>query len=60
MKEETLKDRLLDSYYFKINELILNAKRNVNKNINYEMVELYYKIGFIINELIEKYNLEAS
>lgn len=24
------------------------------------MVELYYKIGFIINELIEKYNLEAS
>lgn len=51
---------VLGNYYNKINELILNTKRNVAKNINYEMVELYYEIGSTINELIENYNLEES
>jgi len=60
MKNNMLNNELLDNYYDKINELILNAKRNVRRNINYEMVELNYNIGFTINELIEKYNLEAS
>lgn len=30
------------------------------KNINSEMVELYFEIGSTINELIENYNLETS
>jgi len=47
-------------YYNKINDLILKTKQNVAKNINYEMVELYFEIGSTINELIENYNLEAS
>ena len=46
--------------YNKINQLILNRKQNVIRNINYEMVNLYYEIGFVINELIEKNNLESS
>lgn len=54
------KDKFLEDYYYKINELILKAKQNVKRNINYEMVELYYRIGNVINELIEKYHLEAS
>ena len=45
---------------FKINTLILKTKKNVVKNVNYEMVELYFEIGSTINELIENYNLEAS
>ena len=53
-------NEVLGNYYNKINELILNTKRNVAKNINYEMVELYYQIGSTINELIENYNLEES
>ena len=53
-------NEVLGNYYNKINELILNTKRNVAKNINYEMVELYYQIGSAINELIENYNLEES
>ncbi len=53
-------NEVLGNYYNKINELILNTKRNVAKNINYEMVELYYEIGSTINELIENYNLEES
>ena len=53
-------DNILSDYYNKINELIIKAKQNVRKNINYEMVDLYFNIGKIINELIEKYNLEAS
>lgn len=48
------------NYYDKINELILKTKQNVVRNINSEMVELYYEIGSTINELIENYNLEAS
>lgn len=31
MKGKTQKDRLLDSYYFKINELILNAKKMLKR-----------------------------
>ena len=53
-------NEVLGNYYNKINELILNTKRNVVKNINYEMVELYYEIGSTINELIENYNLKES
>ena len=48
------------NYYDKINKLIVKRKKNVIKNINYEMVELYYEIGSTINELIENYNLESS
>ena len=48
------------NYYNRINELILKTKQNVIKNINYEMVELYYAIGSTINELIVEYHLEAS
>lgn len=40
--------------------IILKTRQNVVKNINYEMVELYYAIGSTINELIEEYHLEAS
>jgi predicted nuclease of restriction endonuclease-like (RecB) superfamily len=48
------------NYYDKINKLIVKRKKNVIKNINYEMVELYYEIGSTINELIENHNLESS
>ncbi len=51
---------LFGNYYSKINELILKTKHNIVKNINTEMVELYFEIGSTINELIENYNLEAS
>ena len=51
---------LFGKYYRKINELILKTKHNIVKNINTEMVELYFEIGSTINELIENYNLEAS
>ena len=51
---------ILNNYYEKINEMIINSKNKVKKNITYEMVELYYNIGKVINELIEKYNFEAS
>lgn len=53
-------EELFGNYYNKINELILKTKQNVVKNINYEMVDLYYEIGSAINELIVKYNLESS
>ena len=56
----TIKEQLFENYYFKLNELIIQKKQSVIKNINYEMVELYYEIGRTINELIEKYNLESS
>lgn len=55
-----IKDNIVNKYYDKINELIFNTKRKVVKNINYEMVDLYYNIGSTINELINKYNLYAS
>ena len=47
-------------YYNRINSLILKTKRNVVKNINSDMVDLYYEIGSTINELIVEYHLEAS
>ena len=53
-------NQVFRNYYNKINDLILKTKQNVAKNINYEMVELYFEIGSTINELIENYNLEAS
>jgi len=53
-------NEVFGNYYNRINELILKTKQNVIKNINYEMVELYFEIGSTINELIENYNLEAS
>ena len=53
-------EKLFGNYYNKINELILKTKQNVVKNINSEMVELYFEIGSTINELIENYHLESS
>ncbi len=53
-------DEVFGNYYNKINSLILKIKQTVVKNINYEMVELYYDIGSTINELIVEYHLEAS
>ena len=50
----------LNIYYNKINNLILNTTKRLCRNINYEMVDLYFNIGYIMNELIEKYNLYAS
>lgn len=38
-------NKVFGNYYDRINNLILKAKQNVVKNINYEMVELYYAIG---------------
>lgn len=55
IKKETIND-----YYEKINEMIINSKDNVIRNINHEMVELYYDIGKTINELINIYHLENS
>ena len=53
-------NQIFGNYYDRINNLILKTKQNVVKNINFEMVELYFEIGSTINELIESYNLEAS
>ena len=47
-------DEVFGNYYNRINTLILKTKKNVVKNVNYEMVELYFEIGSTINELIEK------
>ena len=61
MSDKIMKnEEVFGNYYNKINELILKTKQNVIKNINYEMVDLYYEIGSAINELIVKYNLESS
>ena len=51
---------IFGNYYSRINDLILKTKQKVIKNVNYEMVELYFEIGSTINELIENYNLETS
>ena len=51
---------IFGTYYKRINSLILDTKHKVARNVNYEMVELYFEIGSTINELIEKYNLETS
>lgn len=53
-------NKIFDDYYEKINQMIINSKTNIIKNINHEMVELYYNIGQTINELIDEYNLEKS
>lgn len=53
-------NKIFDDYYEKINQMIINSKANVIRNINHEMVELYYNIGQAINELIDEYNLEKS
>lgn len=60
MSDIVKQDEVFGNYYNKINSLILKTKQNVVKNINYEMVQLYYAIGSTINELIEEYHLEAS
>ena len=60
MNTTVVENNILDNYYEMINELIVNSKKRVNRNINYEMVELYFNIGRIINELIEKYHFESS
>ena len=43
-----------------IEKIEINSKTNIIRNINHEMVELYYNIGQAINELIDEYNLEKS
>lgn len=53
-------NQVFGNYYDRINDLILKTKQNVVKNINSEMVELYFEIGSTINELIKEYHLEAS
>ncbi len=53
-------NKIFDDYYEKINKMIINSKTNIIRNINHEMVELYYNIGQAINELIDEYNLEKS
>lgn len=53
-------NKIFDDYYEKINQMIINSKTNIIRNINHEMVELYYNIGQVINELIDEYNLEKS
>ena len=53
-------NKIFDDYYEKINQMIINSKTNIIRNINHEMVELYYNIGQTINELIYEYNLEKS
>lgn len=60
MHEIKIDDKIFNKYFEKINSLIINAKSNVIKCVNHEMVDLYFEIGFVINELIEKYNLESS
>ncbi len=60
MSDIVKQDEVFGNYYNKINTLILKTKKNVVKNVNYEMVELYFEIGSTINELIENYNFEAS
>lgn len=61
MKDKSIiSDNMVEDYYNKINSLIINAKHNVIRNINSEMVILYFEIGKAINELIETYNLEKS
>lgn len=56
----TKNEELYGNYYNKINALILKTKRSVVKNINTEMVELYFEIGATISELINNYHLETS
>lgn len=41
-------NQIFGNYYDRINNLILKTKKNVVKNINSEMVELYFEIGSTI------------
>ena len=41
-------NQIFGNYYDRINNLILKTKQNVVKNINSEMVELYFEIGSTI------------
>lgn len=60
MKNELeISNNVIDNYYLRINDLVLKSKESVLRIVNYEMVVLYYEIGYVINELIEKYNLQA-
>lgn len=45
MNSITTDDKIFINYFKRTNDLILNSKNNIRKNINYEMVELYYEIG---------------
>mgnify|MGYP003232248578 CR=1 FL=1 len=36
-------NQIFGNYYDRINNLILKTKQNVVKNINFEMVELYFE-----------------
>ena len=62
MKNDIIIEKIevINNYYEKINKMIINSKNNIIRNINHEMVELYYNIGETINELIEIHHLEAS
>lgn len=60
MNNNLNKKEVIDNYYKRINKMIINSKNNIIRNINHEMVELYYNIGKTINELIEKHHLEVS
>ena len=60
LNELSSDDKIFQNYYDKINEMIKKSKENVIRNINHEMVELYYNIGCIINEFINEYHLESS
>ena len=53
-------NKVIDDYYERINKMIISSKDNIIRTINHEMVELYYNIGKIINELIELHHLETS
>ena len=55
-----INEEVFGNYCERLNELILKAKQNVVRNVNSEMVDLYYQIGATINELIEEHHLEAS
>ncbi|MEG2457926.1 MAG: PDDEXK nuclease domain-containing protein [Bacilli bacterium] len=58
--KNSLKTETLENYYNQINALIIKSKENVIRNINYEMVLLYFEIGKIINNIIKQYNNEKS
>lgn len=51
---------ITNKYYEIINNMIIESKKKVYKNINSEMVILYFNIGKLLNELIDKYHLESS
>ena len=60
MLEKSINEIAVENYYERISRLIIESKKRVKQNVNTEMLELYYEIGHIINELIEKYHLVSS